>query len=506
MELNLKKEAVAACELLLDSAAEQTIECDVLLPDYCPDIVRVLCCSIDAAVTDRRVNKTTFTVEGTAAVEVCYMAEVGGVRRICYNIPFSKSFELKTQPQRPIWSVNVRQGHTNCRAASKRRLDIRGAIVITAKVYETAGKAAVSEAEGMGVQLCRREKNAVEIIRQLQRNMTVVEAVSVPVGKAAPVEIVAVRCTPTVSESRVMASRILLKGELAVHLLYKTDPDTGALETADYNLPISQVFDDDGLSDDMRCSASLKCFSAECKTDDFSDDIQMRLETQLMADIKIYRPIRLIGAVDSFSTLYPTENSISTLRVPTELCPIMQRETVRKSIELPQGIADIIDVRADMLEYAAENNGENIDISAKIKFVGIISTEDTAADTFSHICDAKVTVPVRGQCSELLMTPGVTNAYGRVMGDEMELGCDIVISGAAIEWEEQQFITDLSIDRSAPRGSDPSLGLIIYYAEAGERVWDIAKRYGSLPQKIIEDNGLKSDIIESDMPVMIPTV
>ena len=49
MELNLKKEAVASCELLLDSAAEQTIECDVLLPDYCPDIVRVLCCSVDAA-------------------------------------------------------------------------------------------------------------------------------------------------------------------------------------------------------------------------------------------------------------------------------------------------------------------------------------------------------------------------------------------------------------------------------------------------------------------------
>ena len=53
---------------------------------------------------------------------------------------------------------------------------------------------------------------------------------------------------------------------------------------------------------------------------------------------------------------------------------------------------------------------------------------------------------------------------------------------------------------------DPSLGLIVYYAEAGERVWDIAKRYKALPQKIIEDNGLKSDIIETDMPVMIPTV
>ena len=129
MELSIKKDAVAACELLLDSAAEQTVECDVLLPDYCPDIVRVLCCGIDAAVTDCRINKTTLTVDGTANVDICYMAEVGGVKRVGYSVPFSKSFELKVQPKNPIWAVNVRQGHTNCRAASKRRAEgINGAI------------------------------------------------------------------------------------------------------------------------------------------------------------------------------------------------------------------------------------------------------------------------------------------------------------------------------------------------------------------------------------------
>jgi len=506
MELNLKKEAVAACELLLDSAAEQTIECDVLLPDYCPDIVRVLCCGIDAAVSDCRTNKTTFTIEGTANVEICYMADVGGVRRTCYSIPFSKSFEMRAQPQKPIWSVNVRQGHTNCRAASKRRLDIRGAIVVSAKVYETAGESAVVDAEGSGIQLCRSEKNAVEIIRQLQRQMTFAEAVIVPPGKAMPVEIVAVRCSPFVSEIRVMASRILLKGELAVHMLYKTDPDAGMMETADYNLPISQVFDDDGLSDDMRCTAWLKCISAECSADDFSDDGQLRLEARLMADIRLYRPIRLVGAIDSFSTLYPTENSVADLKIPTDIYPVMQREAVKHSAGAPQGIMDIIDVKADILEYAAENSGENTDISAKVKFTAIISTEDTAADTFIAICDARTMLPIRGRNCELLITPVTSNAYSRLMGDQIEFGCDMTVSGTAIEWENQQLITDLAVDQTVNKSSDPSLGLIVYYAEAGERVWDIAKRFGSLPQKIIEDNGLKADIIETDMPVMIPTV
>ena len=417
MELNLKKEAVAACELLLDSAAEQNIECDVLLPDYCPDIVRVLYCGIDAAVTDCRINKTTFTVEGSANVDICYMAEVGGVKRTSYKIQFSKSFEMKAQSRCPIWSVNVRQGHTNCRAVSKRRLDIRGAIVISAKVYETAGIDTVCEADGMGIQLCRKEKNAVGFINQLQRQVTVAEVITVPVGKAVPIEMISVKCVPSVAEARIMAGRILLKGEMALHMLYKTDADSGALETADYNLPFSQVLDDNGLNDDMRCMANLKCMSAECLIDDFIDDNQLRMEVQLAANIRLYRPIRLVGAIDSFSTLYPTENSVSDLKIPTDVFPITQRESVKESTQAPQGIKEIIDVKADIMEYAAENNGEKTDIAAKVKFVCIVSTEDTYADTFIHICDAKMLLPIKSADAEMMITADISNAGGRLAGE-----------------------------------------------------------------------------------------
>ena len=52
MELKLQKQPVAVCELLLDTVAEYPIECDLLLPDYCPDIVRVLCCRVQASCSD----------------------------------------------------------------------------------------------------------------------------------------------------------------------------------------------------------------------------------------------------------------------------------------------------------------------------------------------------------------------------------------------------------------------------------------------------------------------
>ena len=42
MEYKLKKDRIAVCEIAFDSFTELPIESDLLLPDYCPDIVKVL--------------------------------------------------------------------------------------------------------------------------------------------------------------------------------------------------------------------------------------------------------------------------------------------------------------------------------------------------------------------------------------------------------------------------------------------------------------------------------
>lgn len=46
---------------------------------------------------------------------------------------------------------------------------------------------------------------------------------------------------------------------------------------------------------------------------------------------------------------------------------------------------------------------------------------------------------------------------------------------------------------------------MIYYAAAGESVWEIAKRYGALPGQVMADNDLVEETLEADTPLMIPT-
>ena len=48
--------------------------------------------------------------------------------------------------------------------------------------------------------------------------------------------------------------------------------------------------------------------------------------------------------------------------------------------------------------------------------------------------------------------------------------------------------------------------LIICYPKKGEKIWNIAKRYGSTCKAIADENGISGDEIEEDKMIMIPCV
>lgn len=46
MDYMLNREALAAGEVLYDGSQEQPVDLDISLPDYCPDIQRILKCQV----------------------------------------------------------------------------------------------------------------------------------------------------------------------------------------------------------------------------------------------------------------------------------------------------------------------------------------------------------------------------------------------------------------------------------------------------------------------------
>ena len=135
MNYTLSKKAVSVKETVFDGCSEQPVDLDLTLPDYCPDIMRILKCRVNPKILTKSISADRLEIEGNAELKILYVDAVKKTLRCSdHNIPFSASFNMKQSPQNAVVSAKVRTEYINCRALSPRRLDIHGAFSVCAKV------------------------------------------------------------------------------------------------------------------------------------------------------------------------------------------------------------------------------------------------------------------------------------------------------------------------------------------------------------------------------------
>ena len=71
---------------------------------------------------------------------------------------------------------------------------------------------------------------------------------------------------------------------------------------------------------------------------------------------------------------------------------------------------------------------------------------------------------------------------------ELEIGAVIYVESKHLS------ITDIFVDEEKPREKDKKAALTIYYADEGEELWNIAKKYCTSVEKIQNENEIDTDV------------
>ena len=62
----------------------------------------------------------------------------------------------------------------------------------------------------------------------------------------------------------------------------------------------------------------------------------------------------------------------------------------------------------------------------------------------------------------------------------------------------------LEPDEENPKQRQQTAALTLYFADQGERVWDIARRYSTSVDAVMRENGLENDRLSERGMLMIP--
>ncbi len=508
MDLNLQMQAVHIYDTVFDGVVEQPLECDVLLPDYCPDIQKILRCEVELALLSCAAVGEKLSVDGLATAQLYYLSEDGCIRHTCYKIPYHKSVELRTAPENPVIRLSQSVEYFHCRAVSPRRLDMRGAASIRIRVSQQQEEQTICGAENAGLQLRREAMETAFLLPQAMRQFSVREDLELGYGKPAAGAVI--RCSGSVQnmDYKVISGKIITKGELALHLLYQCEEDPQKLEIMEYMLPLNQVIDLEGVDEDCVCSVwyDVCTVEVEPKRGEDGESRIFGVTATINACAQAVRKMQLDTCSDGYSTQYeckPEQKQLAFLRLAETVNEgMMYKET----IPLPPGMKEVIDLWCVAGPPQVRMEEEEAVVSGKLTICMLAYDENHAIAYYDQAKEYRQAVALHNRCTDLQFAPVVqidSTAFILSGADQMEVRCGLRIQGGLFESCRKRVLTDVAVDESRPKSRQENV-LYLYYACEQEPVWEIAKRYNTSVEAIREENQLEGDALCGKRMLLIP--
>lgn len=508
MDCTLLRETVLVNETVYEGSSEQPIDAELTLPDYCSDIGKILKCRAVPKVTSRVLRGDGLTVEGITRIIVLY-SDGKNSTLCCYEheIPFSANYRLREIPQGAKAAVCLKLEYVNCRAVSQRKLDIHGAFTVGTKVTASTETEIVSGAEGAGVKVRCEKCELSSLAGMAQSSFTVSDALEISDDKASIGSIIRNDAQVKITECKAISNKLVVKGEATLELVYCGESGEG-VQHMNYTLDFNEFIDVPGIDDGCTWDICAECSGVDIglRTDSNGEYRRMNVDIHVFADVKAYRDISASIVSDAYSVDYEVEVERRQLRF-TRFCGCIN-DTVTAPMLIETGetlFSAIDDVRCEVTDckITAGENQANVRGTVLVSIIGKDAegkcayceklTEFTAESVmgFDVVCpgfDQRVTV---SDCSYVITGSG-----------KPEVRLNLGINAAVYDEVIISAICAVTPDEEKPKSCGDA-AVVMYCADAGEELWDIARAHNSSVETIMEDNDLQSEILEHNTRLLI---
>ncbi len=509
MEYNLTKDSVNFCETLYDSGSEQSIEAQINLPEYCRDVERILKCLVIPNIFACRITGDRVTADGEALIRVIYVSDQGTTECCEQAVPFSKYIEVRDLNNECCASASATSEYVNCRAVSPRRLSVDGNVNVRFVISSMSGIGIAVSAEGCGVQTKNESVKADIPVASCRKMFEMGETAAIEQNKPSISSIIRSDAFVETESVKCIANKMLIKGEIAVDFLYKADDGSDSLICLRHTMPISQIVEVVGVTEDSICDCvvTVSSINTEAKTDSNGENRLIDISIKALISVDAYENKDITIITDGYSTEYEIKCESKSIELLKHLHTYSETKTVRETVDASSlNIAEIADISCRKSEGTAMNDGDIIKGKASA-VLGILYKDNSGAYSY-----AERTVDFSFECqgkqgeNRIIATPSlsVREISGTTVGgDKIEIKLGMNIYMPILECVPLRACTDIEPDESKPKSQNTST-LTVYFASPGESLWNIARSYNTTVGAIKEENELTQDTVGEKMMLMIP--
>jgi hypothetical protein len=498
MEYNLLKKSVAVPHTLLDTVSEQPVDADLTLPDYCPDIERILRCMLIPKVYLANISGDRLSVEGGACVRVIYLDSVKGcVRSFEYTVPFSTSYALKDSPEHAAVYTDTKPEYMNCRALSPRKLSLHGAFSLYAKVVVSEPLGYCTYEDGGDLMTDTDTVSASALCGLCREQFSVREEFPMS-GRPEAAAFITHRLSVRITELKAIRDKIMLTGEGRLELIYLSDLESGQIESMSCAFPISKIVDCEGAGEESVIDARLDLMTYDLSLSDdaLGGSAVLSVDAKLCFNALCMQEKEVSLIADCFSTRCETEARYEPFSCACNTRCLRFTDTAKATVSLGDSIRRIIDLHAERMNVSAAISGGAPLLSSRMNLNVLYENTDGEIKSVDRDVDFSYNPSVDNVDSIGSVAACVDSLSWRIVDEKtVELRTEIGYRMSVSMQISRNALSSVAADDEAgEREKDGAL--ILCYADGGERVWDLAKRYAARPDVIINENHLDGDTLD----------
>ena len=310
-----------------------------------------------------------------------------------------------------------------------------------------------------------------------------------------PAAVLDIAGTATAQEVRLLSGKAVVKGEVRVQCAWRAEQET-ELQSLSTTLPFQQVLDVDGLTEDCKCLCVVEPVGFSLT--EGQPDAAGTLSASLMLHLRAWRSYQLQYAADAFSTRFETELVPQELAAEELVCLLNATTTVSGSGPLPDAGAQL---RACFVSYGpvsiSQQSGQGGGWALTARATATAFAENSLGELDSYEKTLELSVPIPAEVpAGMQLQPECWLSTDSVQctctGGTLTVTITARAEGAILGRSTRQGIGSISLGE-ALTPADPEITLRIYYAQEGEALFDIARRFHVPPAQMLAANGLDPD-------------
>ncbi len=509
MAVELVKDLVKIDETIGKEELQVLVEGEIVVPEEKPKLGKLLNIDGEVQVTETKIVKDKMVVSGLINFKVLYSVE--DLEQSVYSTEatadFSEEIDIEGITENALGEVRSNIDHIDYETLDDKKVSVKTVLSIQAKAQADNRINIVKDVKGVnGLQVLKESIKYNDVVGTNNSTTMVKEAFELEEDMPNILDILRAKVKVYERETKVVEDKVIVNGVVDASIMYYGDDKEKDINHLSYKIPFTHFVEINGSQKDMSCDITLHVGNPTCETrDDVNGNSRIiDIESIIKVNAKVYEQKEKEVTVDTYST----KNKFDVKKQAVNINEIIGSTNTKESIKGKLNVSNqdeiikniyninarpiltdyrIIEgkvvieglVQSSML-YLGEESNEIKEISEEIPFKTFVDM-----DGIEENMDCEVDIALEDI------------KYDKINSREVELEVFVKNKVCVNRIKQINIVTEAQeLEEAIDNKKQPSI--TVYIVQNKDTLWDIAKRFNSTTQEIIETNEIMNP--ENIMP------